>query len=131
MTLPELKYSEVKKICDITGYNPTELPDLFDSGDWSILTDEEADEAVKESISETCVYFNASFLASMTELPEEVFTALQSNDDIETCLKIIEKTCGLDDFVEEAIRYDGRGHFLNGYDGHEHEVGNYFLYQHN
>lgn len=131
MNLPELKYSEFKKICEIMDASPREVESLVDSGDWSILTDEEANEQVKEYIAQSCVYFNATFLADMTDLPEEVFEALQDKCNEEACLKIIEQTCGLDDFVEEAIRYDGRGHFLNSYDGHEYEVGQYFIYRHN
>lgn len=131
MSLPELKYSEFKKICEIMDASPREVESLVDSGDWSILTDEEANEQVKEYIAQSCVYFKTTFLADLTDLPEEVFKALQESCDEEACLKIIEKTCGLDEFVEEAIRYDGRGHFLNSYDGHEYEVGQYFIYRHN
>ena len=37
-------------------------------------------------------------------------------------LRIIEKTCGLDDFVDSAIGSDGRGSFMGSYDGHETEI---------
>jgi len=35
----------------------------------------------------------------------------------------------LDEFVEEAIGVDGRGHFLSTYDGAEEEEGEYFIYR--
>jgi hypothetical protein len=37
----------------------------------------------------------------------------------------------IDEFVEEAIRWDGRGHFLSSYDGDENEEGDYYIYRTN
>lgn len=93
-----------------------------DGAEYKVLTDEEADEALHEYIKENVWSFNASFLAGFTELPEEVFTALQpqcesANDAI---LSLIERSeGGFGAFVEEAERADGRGLFLSGYDGAE------------
>lgn len=75
--------------------------------------------------------FNASFLSSFCDLPEEVFKALQpgcesSNDAI---LSLIERSGGLDSFVKEAVSADGRGHLISSYDGEEIEVGQYYIYK--
>ena len=34
-----------------------------------------------------------------------------------------------DEFCEDAIDSDGRGHFLSYYDGEEHESGDYYIYR--
>ena len=99
--------------------------------EYVILDDEEADSAAKESIKESLWAFNASFLSSMTDLPEEVFTSLQDKCEgaNETFLKLVEQSCGLDEFVEAAVSTDGRGHFLASYDHNETEEGDYFIYR--
>ncbi len=68
--------------------------------------------------------FNAEFLSNYTDLPREMFTAIQdqcegANEAIVECIKRTEG--GVEGFVKEAIEYDGRGHFLSSYDGEEHE----------
>jgi hypothetical protein len=92
---------------------------------YAIGTDEEADEAAAEYIKNTLWAFNPSFLATQTDLPEEVFTAMQDKceDANETFLTLVERSDdGLEGLVDEAISADGRGHFLSGYDGEEREV---------
>jgi hypothetical protein len=98
----------------------------FSSGgaEYLVLTDDEADEVCAERIKDSLWAFNAEFLGCMTQLPDEVFTALadkceDSNDAIE---RIIDGSCGLDDFVDNAVQSDGRGHFVASYDGEECEV---------
>lgn len=96
----------------------------IDGTDYLVLTEDEADEKVAEYIEESLWAFSPNFLASATDLPEEVFEALSEkceggNDAI---LRIVEKTCGMNRLVDEAIRWDGRGHFINNYDGQEIEV---------
>lgn len=93
--------------------------------EYMVLTDEEADEKVAEHIKETLWAFNAYFLANYTDLPEEVFTALQDRCEgaNETFFKLIKRADGgFEGFVEDAVRADGRGHFLSGYDGEENEI---------
>lgn len=91
---------------------------------YKVLTDSEADDAAREYIEDSLWAFSASFLSCKTGLPEDVFTALAdkcegANDTFRT---IIDGSCGIDDLVEDAIRSDGRGHFLNTYDGSEDDV---------
>jgi len=103
--------------------------------EYMVLNERERNEKVKEYIQETLWAFFPSFLAAETGLPEEVFHALSEkcesgNDAI---LALIEKTCGLDAFVDSAVVADGYGHFLSSYDGEEGEVNvkgeNYFIYR--
>ena len=114
---------------------------VFEIGnrEYMVLTDEEADEKAREYIQETLWAFNASFLADQTDLPIEVFEAIQANNKCESnnpaLERIIEKTCGIKAFAEAAISADGRGHFLNNYDGNEDEIRQgeetFFIYRRN
>lgn len=102
--------------------------------DYLILTDDEATEHCMEHINESLWAFNTNFLASATGLDESVFEALQPQcESANRAIRaLIHATCGFDDFCEEAISADGRGHFLNPYDGEEREFdtydGCYFIY---
>lgn len=106
-----------------------------DIGEYLLYTDREADKAVEENIRDSVWAFNASFLSELTDLPEEVFVGLQDKYESsnEAILKLIQKTCGIDRFVEEAIDTDGRGHFLATYDGDEilirSDGKDYYLYR--
>lgn len=109
--------------------------------DYSVYTDEEADEATADYIKDSVWAFNTSFILGECGLDysgEDSLKDMQkrscegANDFI---LSLIEKTCGLDSFVESAISADGRGHFLSGYDGEENEQKfkgtYYFIYRQN
>ena len=127
----EFTYTEAKELIREIGrfeeaqYNHYGLTILeVGNNEYAIGTEDEADEATHEYIEGSVWAFNADFLASMTDMPCEIFEALQpqcesSNDPILAC---IEKTCGINEFVEEAINCDGRGHFLSSYDGCETEI---------
>lgn len=101
-----------------------------------IGTDEEVNQATKEEIKQSLWAFNADFLLSQCELPLELVDGIKALQEkkCEDCndvfLSLIEKTCGLDKFVEKAIAADGRGHFLAQYDHEEIELENdYYAYR--
>ena len=135
MELTDLKLSEIKEVCKIMGATPREADRLLESGDWVLLDDTEADEKLTELIEESIWAFNPTFLSSITGIDSGVFEAVQNNgrceSNNEALLKIVEATCGIDYLVNEAVMWDGRGHFISSYDGHEYEVGDYFLYRFN
>ena len=92
----------------------------IDSEEYLVLTDEEADEHVREEIEEIVWAFTPSFLSVHTGVDEDVFRLLQqkcenANDAIKSMIK------DFDWFVEDAVRCDGRGHFLARYDHNESE----------
>jgi len=102
-----------------------EAQELIESGDYSVFTDEEADEAAREYILQSLWAFNADFIAGHTRGGY--------SDDLVESIKALQKQCeGVNDaifsmiedlghFVDEAISCDGRGHFMNSYDGEENE----------
>lgn len=106
-----------------------------EGNEYLVLTDSEADDAAEEYVKESLWAFNASFLASQTGLPEEVFSALQEQCEgaNDVFLTLVEKHCedGITGFTTEAIRYDGRGHFLNRWNGEEGEEGQFYIYRTN
>jgi hypothetical protein len=107
-----------------------------EGGDWLVLTDEEADERVKEQLKETLWAFRAEFIASHTRngLSDECIKALKKmqGELCESANPIVEALIeDLDAFYADAMRSDGRGHFLSSYDGEEIEAGEYYIYRTN
>lgn len=105
-------------------------PETYDSrvyglaGDWLILTDEEADEEAREAIRRDVWAFVPSFLvAYMPEgVTEDVLSTIAESkcEDAAPCfLAMIGDR--FEDFASDAISTDGRGRFLSGWDGCEHE----------
>jgi hypothetical protein len=102
--------------------------------DYSVLTDDEANKAVKGYIEDSLCFFRPNFISSHSNTEEEVIEKLQelyenSNKAIKSLIK------DFDYFVDDAILADGRGHFLSSYDGEEHEVkinnNEYYIYRTN
>lgn len=91
--------------------------------DYMVLTDSEADEKAEEYIKDSLWVFNASFLSNVTGFDISIFEAIQANDKCESNNEAILQLVGdnFDTLVQDAISSDGRGHFLNTYDGNEEE----------
>ena len=106
----------------------------FDSEDYLVYTDEEADEAVREEIEEMVWAFTPSFLRAHTGVTIEAIAKIQemcesANEPLKAMIK------DFDHFVEDAVKCDGRGHFLAGYDHQEDYVTfngiTYYIYRRN
>lgn len=109
-----------------------EAANMIEDGDWRVMTDDEADEAVKESILDSAWAFRPSFLASHSAVADEgVFVAIAANNKDEDNSPVVLKLLrDVDAFVSDAVSIDGRGHFLSGYDGEEVELnGGLFAYR--
>jgi hypothetical protein len=99
----------------------------IDGIDYLVLTDSEADDRVAEYIEDSLWAFTPNFLSSVTGVDVSVFEAIQANGEYDdnngAILSIISATnTDMREVVEEAVRWDGRGHFLSQYDGEEVEV---------
>ena len=136
---------KVKALAIFLELDPEEVEDVYETAhgtfedggsEYSVLTEEEADETVAEDIEQSLWAFNASFIVDNTELPseaEEMIKGFQeakcegANDTIRAMIVDMEA------FVEAAVAADGRGHFISGYDGEENEatVGEttYYIYR--
>jgi hypothetical protein len=98
-----------------------EAQNNIDSEDCLVYTDEEADEAVREHIEEMVWAFNASFLQAHTGVDADAIKKIQemsegANEPLKAMIK------DFDHFVEDAVKCDGRGHFLASYDHEENEI---------
>ena len=97
----------------------------IDDAEYAIALDEnDADSACEDYIEGSVWAFNPWFLEQMTDVPVEIFKASEYkceslNDAI---LILIRRTCGWENFVNQAIAEDGRGHFLSCYDDKEIEL---------
>lgn len=126
----EVGFDEIEEMAE----NEFETP----HGDYLVLTDEEADEKAKEDIEESVWAFNKSFLdghsEAISEMDEETFSKIREGCE-RSNKAIMAMINDLEDFKQDAINADGRGHFLNRYDGEEHELSLYgetfFIYQTN
>lgn len=101
--------------------------ELEDGTEWAIaLDDADAYNACVENIEQSVWAFSPGFIADETGMPIEIFEALVKADLCEganeAVMACIEATCGIDSFVDSAICWDGRGHFLSYYDGCEVEL---------
>lgn len=95
----------------------------IDGSEYAIATNqEEATNAVKSYVKESIWSFNTDFIVEHTDLPQDFIPLLQTYQDTkyedanELILKLIND---LDEFVEDAISADGRGHYLAFFDNHE------------
>lgn len=124
--IEEITMDELKTLIEQSNETLYQLPVIeYDDCEYVIaMNDEQADEACYEYIENTIWAFNPYFLEQMTDVPAEMFEAVQDKcESINEALQIlVERTCGMQDFVDQAIAEDGRGHFLSGYDGEEIEL---------
>jgi len=100
----------------------TEIFKDEESDGYMVLTDEEAYEKAAQNIEDSLWAFDPSFLSNMTGIDMSVFEAVQANGKCEDNNDAIRSCIGdVENFVQEAIEADGRGHFISSYDGKEQE----------
>jgi hypothetical protein len=97
-----------------------------DGEEWAVGTDAQATRAAREDILDHLWAFNASFigrLVGLTDAEEKALEKMQRDlsEDANALVRRIVGERNIDKLVREAIREDGRGHFLSGYDGEERE----------
>jgi hypothetical protein len=102
--------------------------------EYMILTEEEAQEKAKEYILSSIWAFNADFIIEHSKV-------LDFDDASRSIIKAIQEQCesgneamkklidDIDEFIDDAISTDGRGHFMSSYDGNEEQEGDYFIYR--
>ena len=106
---------------------------ILPNGDsYFVLTDQEADEYATSEIEDMLWAFNPDFLASYTGLHKAVFEALAGGyeNSNEAIMALINNAGSMDEFVQDCMDADGRGHFVTNYDGEEIELENdYYAYR--
>lgn len=130
------------------GYDET----VFEYGnqEYLVLTDEEATEKAKERIEDSLWAFNSKFivnnLSNQSDLQGRAYDSFISAldkmkselcEDANCIVKMLiqDNEGSIDSFTKEALKADGRGHFLSSYDGEEREEiiddVMYFIYRQN
>lgn len=104
------------------------------NAEYIVLDDTEADERTAEEIKSTLWAFNADFIVEHLPNYYEIFnntTDTEYGEIVKAFEELQAKLCesanpliyaiidDFDEFVADAVRYDGRGHFLSFYDGNE------------
>ena len=108
--------------------------------EYVVLTDEEADNEAENSIRESLWAFNADFILEHTaaykhtsgEQDRDIILALQKMQETlcETANELVYALIeDYEQFVDDAIEADGRGHFLSMYDGEENEQNGFYIYR--
>lgn len=109
--------------------------------EYKVFTDAEADEAAFEEIKDILWAFDADFIINHSRIANISFCERKSL--VETLQKLQRQLCenanllvmalidDIDDFVENAIETDGRGHFLSYYDGRENKIDDFYIYRTN
>lgn len=104
-------------------------------GEYIVMTDEEADAAVKDYVLESAWAFRYDFLCghseAIAEIPQKQYEAMAEKLCEGFNKAVLAMIDDKDHFVDDAIRADGRGHFLSGYDGEENEEGSFYIYRTN
>ena len=111
-----------------------------DGAEYLVLTEEEANDRVKEEIKNSLWAFRAEFIIEHCKNYEEMTTD-EYNSAVESLRAAQEKCCesanglvmalidDIDEFIDDAIDADGRGHFLAQYDGYEIEQDDLYIYR--
>ena len=102
-------------------YNSYTQQFIIGNDTYYVLTEEEAEELVRERIKESLWCISSEFIEHETGFDAEIIGMVQqrmcenSNKFVKA---LIEASCGLEKFMNDIIEADGRGIFLT-YDGHE------------
>ncbi len=112
----------------------------YGGAEYMVLTEEQADERAKEEILNSLWAFNADFIIQHCKNYDDM-DCYEFNSAVESLRHAQEECCenanglvfalidDIDEFVEDAIMADGRGHFISYYDGEENEEGDFYIYR--
>jgi hypothetical protein len=120
----ETKIKALAKFLEVEADEISETTcDTFEHGrdEYRVLTDAEAHAATREYISDSVWAFSPSFLRAHTGIDEETIELMQAKCESanEVLTRLIKD---FPHFVDDAVKADGRGHFLAGYDSEENEM---------
>lgn len=141
--LDELADEDEIKQAVLSNYLNVQFDDLVNNGynsftlgrntEYLVLSDDEADDATDEYIKDNLWTLNSSFLAGhciiedysiATNVIEIIQNEYENGND--SLLALVDD---IDDLIDDAIYWDGRGWFLSSYDGEEIEHMGYYIYR--
>ena len=130
-----MRYSELKTVrqfCNNLFSTPDwrEVVENLESDDFEVdnvrfIADEVIDETLADELGSDlyCLgCFNASFLADVTGIDQDVFEAMQKAEAYEAIGKLVVSLGKLEELASSYASADGYGHHFNGYDFGEEEL---------
>lgn len=137
-----MEKEKIKALADFLQISIKEARELIESGSYEVLNDEEAEEKAAEYIKGSLWAFNADFILKHCKNADsmdcyewdaakesiEHAQAVQCESLNGLCFALIDN---INEFIQDAIQEDGRGHFISFYDGKEHEQNGFFIYKQN
>lgn len=115
------QYIDEQSVLDALGYSDDDIAASADPDD----EDDPYHEASIEDDPEEWFYVFMGM--SLTDWIADQQNKAEGANDI--FFQIIDGQGRFDEFVDEAISADGRGHFISSYDGEENEQDDYFIYR--
>ena len=112
----------------------------YGSQEYLILTDEESDEKTAKEIKNSLWAFKADFIIRYCKNYNDMDN-YEYNAAVESLQEAQKNQCeslnglvyalidNIDEFIRDAIIADGRGHFINYYDGVENELNGLYIYR--
>ena len=111
-----------------------------DGAEYLVLDEEGANAKAREEIEYSLWAFNADFIIQHCKNYDEMDN-YEYQSAIESLRHAQEQCCenanglvkalidDMDEFVDDAIMADGRGHFISRYDGEENEMNGFYIYR--
>lgn len=136
LKLKELKEATGKKLAEKKYWDyKNQMATMEDGSEYLILTDEEADKQAETEIKDALWAFIPKFIiehmanVKYSKSLEDAISQMQANlcegaNDIVAAM-----VDDVEEFCDDAIVADGRGHFIAWYDGEEIETENFFIYR--
>ena len=115
---------------ELVDFGYDEYTFVFGNQEYLVVTDVEAYELAENYIKDSVWAFNSSFLASHSNVNEDIFRLLQDKCE-DSNQAILNSINDIDDFIADAIACDGIAHFLSTYDGNEEELNDFYIYRTN
>lgn len=124
---------KIKALAKALKVTKAEAEKLFEDGNYTVFTVEEADEFAATMVFDNLGNVGSTLVAKLTGRKEAEIEALKDSmsehEAAKALEKIIKKTVGVDKFLTEAVKAIGRGHLIASYDSEEIEVDGLLIYR--
>ena len=112
----------------------------YDGAEYLVLDEEGADAKAREEIERSLWAFNADFIIQHCKNYDSM-NNWEYQSAVESLRRAQESECenlnglvvalvdDMEEFEEDAIMADGRGHFISRYDGEEYEMNGFYIYR--
>lgn len=143
------KEEQIKTLAEFLEVEPKEITESeygdentfsCNGAEYLVLDEEGADAKAREEIEQDLWAFNADFIIQHCKNYEDM-----DNYEFNTAVESLRHAQGnccenanglvkaliddMDEFVDDAIDADGRGHFISRYDGEENELNGFYIYR--